>query len=279
MKIKAFKRLNAALSVVLEESEEWLLIDELLKKRNRLISLVLLNTDIDLENKYINPFSEELDKNLLKSSDGKKDKIKFYLYELRELNLFFKNPDYVKLLFQSPVFDESLSTECRLIIIVHYIYNLTVGEIQYCCLKYNIDFLSICKEVDFDCSTIDCGISSYAEDKEKKKLVNSQKNPFSHIFEGDDNRAYSVFKDWADGHTDKFLDYSFIFQIMISKQENLIKKRYPHLAFMTFLKDNNFLTQKEYEDFTKKESFSNKVNSAIRLTRYYDIKEKYYPSR
>lgn len=279
MKIKAFKKLCEALSVVLTESEELLSIDELLKKRNRLISIVLLNIDIDLVEKFIEPFTEELDINLLLSSEGKNDKIKFYLYKLRELNLFLKNPEYEKLLFQSPIVDNSLSTDYNLIIITHYLYDLAVGEIQYCCLKYNIDFLSICKEVDFDYSTIDCGISLYADDKENKKSVSSKINPFSHIFEGDDNRAYNVFEDWANGITDSYVDFSFIFQIMISEKENLIKKRYPHLAFMNFLKDNNFITQKEYEDFIKKESFSKKADSPIRLTRYYDIKEKYFPFR
>jgi hypothetical protein len=275
MKIKAFKKLNAALSVVLVESEEWVSIDELLRKSNSLLCVVLLNADIDLVEKFIEPFSEELDINLLLSSEGKNDKIKFYLYKLRELNLFFKNPKYATLLFKSPISDESLSTEYNLIIVTHYLYDLTVAEIQYCCLKYNIDFLSICNEVNFDCSTIDCAISLAVE--EKGKLQDSQKNPFKGIFEGDDNRAYNVFKDWADGLTDKFLDYSFIFQQMISKKENLIREKYPHLSFMTFLKENNFLTQKEYEDFTEKASFSKKANNAIRLTRYYKIKDKYFP--
>jgi hypothetical protein len=277
MKIKAFKKLNAALSVVLVESEEWVSIDELLRKSNSLLCVVLLNADIDLVEKFIEPFSEELDINLLLSSEGKNDKIKFYLYKLRELNLFFKNPKYATLLFKSPISDESLSTEYNLIVITHYLYNLTVGEIQYCCLKYNIDFLSICNEVDFDCSNFDCGISLYAEDKETNKAKRNNLNPFPQIFNCDDNRAYNVFKDWADGLTDKFLDYSFIFQQMISEKENMIRKKYPHLSFMLFLKENNFLNQKEYEDFTEKASFSKKANNAIRLTRYYKIKDKYFP--
>jgi hypothetical protein len=281
MKIKAFKKLYSALSAIIIETEEWLSIDELLKKRNHLLAVVLLNIDTDFLKKHIVPFSEELNKNLLISSDGKNDKIKYYLYELREINLFFKNPEYIKLLFQSPILDESLTTEYNLIIISHYLYNLAIGEIQYCCLKYNIDFLSICKEVNFDCSNFDCSISLSYEEKQKNKDSEPPKNlnPFSYIFEGEDNRAYSVFNDWANGITDKFLDFSFIFQIMISEKENLIKKRYPHLAFMTFLKDNNFITQKEFEDFTKKESFSKKTDNATRLTRYYGIKEKYYPFR
>jgi hypothetical protein len=277
MKTKAFKKLYTALSEIFIESEEWLSIDELLKKRNRLISIVLLNIDDDLVEKFIEPFTEELDINLLLSSEGKNDKIKFYLYKLRELNLFFQNPEYAKLLFQSPISDESMSTEYNLIVITHYLYNLTVGEIQYCCLKYNIDFLSICSEVDFDCSNIDCGISLYAEGKEKNKAKQNNLNPFPQIFNCDDNRAYNVFKEWVDGHTDKFLDYSFIFQKMISPQENLIRKKYPQLSFMLFLKENDFLTKVEYESFTKKASFSSKADVPIRLTRYYKIKEKYYP--
>ncbi len=271
MKTKAFKKLYAALSEISIESDEWISIDDLLKKRNRMLSVVLLNIDINSVEKFIKPFTEELNKNLLASSDGKNDKIKFYLYELKDLNHFFKNPEYAKLLFQSPITDKSLSTEYNLIIITHYLYNLMVNKIQYCCLKYNIDFLSICNEIEFDCSNIDCSIFSSSEDKQKNQ------NPFPQIFNCDDNRAYNVFKDWADGLTDKFLDYSFIFQKMISEKENLIRKKYPHLSFMLFLKENNFLTQKEYEDFTEKASFSKKTDTATRLTRYYKIKDKFYP--
>ena len=46
---------------------------------------------------------------------------------------------------------------------------------------------------------------------------------------------------------------------------------------MLFLKENDFLTKAEYESFTKKASFSSKADVPIRLTRYYKIKEKYYP--
>jgi hypothetical protein len=277
MKIKAFKKLHSALSVIIVETDEWLYIDDLLKKRNRLISVVLLNIDTDLLKKYIVPFSEELNKNLLISSDGKNDKIKYYLYELREINLFFKNPEYIKLLFQSPILDKSLTTEYNLVIISHYLYNLAIEEIQYCCIKYNIDFLSICNEVNFDCSNFDCSISLSFEEKQKNKEKLKNLNPFPQIFNCDDNRAFNLFKEWADGLTDKFLDYSFIFQTMISVKENLIRKKYPHLSFMLFLKENNFLNKVEYEDFTKKASFSSKADSPVRLTRYYKIKEKYYP--
>jgi hypothetical protein len=176
MKTKAFKKLYTALSEIFIESEEWFSIDELLKNRNRLLSIALINIDIDLEDEFIEPFSKELNKNLLVSSNGKNDKIRFYLYELRELNLFFKDPEYNKLLFQSPIFDKSLSTEYNLIIITHYLYNLTVGEIQYCCLKYNIDFLSICNAADFDCSNFDCSISIHSRDKQKKKDKEKQNN-------------------------------------------------------------------------------------------------------
>lgn len=281
MKIKAFKKLYNAICELEDEVTNWLQFEDEVKK-NRLSSIAIFDTNGHIISSIGIAFLEELDVNILKSSQGKIDLIKFYLYELKNTNRFFDDPKLQKIIYRFGIYDDSFSIRDNLIVAIHYIYIFITTEIQYCCLKYNIDFISVCKDVDFDCSSINniFYITTKAKKKEKKKNVlelKKNQNPFPQIFNCDDNRAYNVFKDWSDGITDKFLDYSFIFQKMISSQENLIRKKYPHLSFMLFLKEYDFINQKEYDSFIDKASFSTRTNTATRLTRYFLIKDKHYP--
>jgi hypothetical protein len=102
-------------------------------------------------------------------------------------------------------------------------------------------------------------------------------NPFPEIFNGDDNRAFNVFSDFATEVTDYYLDYSFIFQKMKSTKENLIKSNYRHKSFMKWLLENKFIKEKVYDDFFDKETFSSKADKGMRPTRYYSIKNRYFP--
>ena len=277
MKIKAFRKLYTSIYELDDELTNWSNGSNQ-HKENSVFTNAIFETNGNIISSIAIAFVDELDINILKSPTNKIDIIKFYLYDLKDRNRFFNNPQYQKIICQFGIYDNSFSKIENLIIAIHYIYVFITTEIQYCCIKYDIDFISICKEVDFDCSSINNIYRLTVEPKKevkKKKLI---KNPFPQIFNCDDNRAYNVFKEWAEGHTDKWTDYSFIFQKMISEKENLIRKKFPHLSFMLFLKDNDFLNKREYEDFTKKGSFSSKADSAVRLTRYYKIKEKYYPS-
>jgi hypothetical protein len=104
------------------------------------------------------------------------------------------------------------------------------------------------------------------------------KNPFSDIFNGDDNKAYKIFKDLADDVIDCYLDYSFIFQQMIGKSENLIRKRYPHKFFMEWMLNNEFISNNCYTKLFEMGSFSKKANSPARLARYYSIKKRHIPA-
>jgi hypothetical protein len=102
-------------------------------------------------------------------------------------------------------------------------------------------------------------------------------NPFPEIFNGDDDRAFNVFKDFAIEVTDYYLDFSFIFQKMKGKKENLIKSNYRHKTFMKWLLENEFIKEKVYDDFLEKETFSTKADRGMRATRYYSIKNRHYP--
>jgi hypothetical protein len=104
-------------------------------------------------------------------------------------------------------------------------------------------------------------------------------NPFPSIFNGTDSKAFNVFDDFAkEIITDDFLDFSFIFQKMRKKPENLINCHIPHLLFMDWLFDNEYITNSVYDNFKDKASFSSKADTGNRSTRYYFIKDRHFPT-
>ena len=109
-----------------------------------------------------------------------------------------------------------------------------------------------------------------------KKVTNGNENPFPEIFIGIDNKAFSLFDDFAKEVTDSYLDFSFIFQQMKSKKENLISARYPHKLFMDWLFEKKYISETTYSDFKIKASFSTKADKGMRLTRYYNLKKRYF---
>jgi hypothetical protein len=109
------------------------------------------------------------------------------------------------------------------------------------------------------------------------KQESETNNPFPLIFTGNDDKAYNVFMDFKKNVTDYYRDYSFIFQKMIGKAEKLIQKRCRHKEFMDWLFVNKHISEKVYNDFTDKESFSTKYDRGMRVTQYNTIKEKYFP--
>tara|TARA_R110002124_G_scaffold200960_2_gene367530 strand:- start:3970 stop:4680 length:711 start_codon:yes stop_codon:yes gene_type:complete len=118
--------------------------------------------------------------------------------------------------------------------------------------------------------------SKIIEFLENKKTAEI-KNPFPTIFIGNDNRAFNVFNDFSNDITDSYQDYSFIFQKMKSKTENLIKNRCSHKEFMNWLFENKYITKSIYDDFIVEKSFSTKYDRGMRQTRYYTIKERHFP--
>ena len=59
-------------------------------------------------------------------------------------------------------------------------------------------------------------ITQEIEKSKSKEIVNEKKNPFPKIFNCEDDKAYNLFKDFANEIvTDYYLDYSFIFHINI----------------------------------------------------------------
>lgn len=104
-----------------------------------------------------------------------------------------------------------------------------------------------------------------------------KQNPFPNIFVGNNSKAFDIFNDFAKEVTDSYLDFSFIFQKMKKKEENLIENRCRHIEFMDWLFENKYISNAVYDNFKEKNSFSSKAERGMRVTRYYSIKEKYFP--
>jgi hypothetical protein len=118
---------------------------------------------------------------------------------------------------------------------------------------------------------------------ENEKILKNNKtnkqNLFPKIFDCDNDRAYNLFKDFKNEIvTDFYLDYSFIFQKMQKPPENLIHKDCKHKYFMEWLFKEKHITQSVYEVFIDKASFSTKADKGNRSTRYYVIKNRYFPT-
>jgi hypothetical protein len=134
-----------------------------------------LNIEIDYENEYLIPFREELNKNFLKSFN-KVDVVKFYLFELFQIQNQFNYSD-VKLLFQMPEINKNYTKHENYIVVSHYLFDSILTEIQLCCLKYDIDFFSICNSLNIDLLLFDCGVAIVQENK-----IHNENPKYDNIF-------------------------------------------------------------------------------------------------
>jgi hypothetical protein len=129
---------------------------------------------------FIEPFSKELNKNILKHSsmEYKIDVTSFYLFKLREISGLFiiKNKD---LLFQIPTDNEELDEFDSYVVNSHFLFNMILVEIQYCCGKYNIDFGGICKKVNLNRELFDNGIALYFDNIKNEADITIEKNETS----------------------------------------------------------------------------------------------------
>ncbi len=134
----------------------------------------ILNNETQIVKRFVEPFSKELNANLLNKDtiEAKKDLIKFYVFEFWELQGFYK--EYDEILFTgslcnyTPVFYEHTNengTVRKLNEFENYVvnswslFNMLFNEIQICCIKYKIDFFKVCYELNFSLEYFDSGIS------------------------------------------------------------------------------------------------------------------------
>ena len=160
----------------------------------------MLIKETDLVKDYLNPFSKELNKNLLSKDnlESKVDLIKYYVFEFWDFQLFFKK--YNDILFIGSLSNytsknyEHLSNKGvkrklekfeNYVINSKELFDLLFSEIQLCCIKYKIDFFRICNELNFSTEYFDSGItlahesirrenlSSHQEEKKSNKITAS----------------------------------------------------------------------------------------------------------
>ena len=149
----------------------------------------ILNSETRIVKHFIEPFSKELNANLLNKGTikAKRDLIKFYVFEFWELQGFYK--EYDEILFTgslcnySPVFYEHTNengTVRKLNEFENYVVNswnlfdMLFNEIQVCCIKYKIDFFKVCNELNFSPEYFDSGISMAFEEMQKENLPPQQ---------------------------------------------------------------------------------------------------------
>jgi len=151
----------------------------------------ILNTETELINNYLNPFSKELNIHLLakETLDSKKDLIKYYVFEFWELQGFYNK--YNELLFTGSLYNYSpkkyeykdktgkkrkLNEFENYVVNSHILFDMLFNEIQLCCIKYKIAFYEICDELNFSTKYFDSGITLAFEEMSKKALPPQQIN-------------------------------------------------------------------------------------------------------
>jgi hypothetical protein len=97
-------------------------------------------------------------------------------------------------------------------------------------------------------------------------LSQTKENPYPNVFREKEN--FLVFSMYLDRHFVKpYKDISFIYQQIKRNKGILIK----HLEFAKFLKDERFITEKNYIEIENKKGFDNKSDGEERVNNYYKI--------
>lgn len=148
----------------------------------------ILNKELQVVKDFVEPFSKELNKNLLSKNtfEAKSDMIKYYIFEFWELQGFYK--EYKEILFTgslcnyTPVFYEhendpgtkrNLSEFENYVVNSWQLFDMIFNEIQLCCIKYKINFFSVCNDLNFSTKYFDSGIT-LAFDKCEHNLPHQQ---------------------------------------------------------------------------------------------------------
>lgn len=143
----------------------------------------LLDNNSNFDKNYFDPYSKELNKNLLikDTFEAKTDVIRYYIFEFWELQGFFTN--HKNTLYHEPNNDGSII--CKNInevktdfekytILCFQYFDIMFNEIQRCCIKYNIDFFKICSELGFSTEFFDSSISLVFNELQSKNLKSPQ---------------------------------------------------------------------------------------------------------
>ena len=148
----------------------------------------LLNIEFNIDKSLIKPFAKELNNNLhtKETQEGKKDLIKFYIFEFYSLLNFFKTHSYLINKGQLKNIDPKtyihiddnnsekiLNQYENYVVNSQLVFDLLFEEIQICCVKYSIDFFEICHDLNFPLDFNDSGIYMSFEHNSRIKNPNS----------------------------------------------------------------------------------------------------------
>lgn len=150
-----------------------------------LISELLRRRKPDMVDRYVVPFRRELDLNLLslETTNGKRDLIKYYIFEFAELQGFFK--EYEDLLKSR--FKRKLSKFELYAIDCFDLFNIAMNEIQLCCFKFKIDFRELCKELRFEIKYFDLSMTMLADEVFQ---ISRARMGFENLLKGNGKKIY-----------------------------------------------------------------------------------------
>lgn len=149
----------------------------------------MLNEETRIDQDFVEPFSKELNRNLLSKDtfEAKRDLLKYYIFEFFELQGCYK--EYNDILFTGSRcnydrlrydFTNEEGTTRRLTEFENYVVNsqqvfdILFTEIQLCCVKYKIDFFNACNDLHFSTEYFDSGITLAFEGKQNDDLTPQQ---------------------------------------------------------------------------------------------------------
>ncbi len=231
----------------------------------------LSRPDQDIMTNFIEPFSTELNRNLLhkESQDGLKIVIRHYIdtflivvpHITSTKNIILEKNEILNDIseYGVPLVLESsdLSDYYKYVILSYYIFDYHFYDIQTCCLKYNLDFFKFCREIHFSIELIDIAVTQHYMDTEvlihskndlEKKVENKKIKPFpEYLLHEKRNELAEICKNvFNKGQSPK--EYAIMFCLLSDKgfvtvPKNRRKNHY--MAWYIFInkpfpKNNNF---------------------------------------
>lgn len=220
--------------------------------------------------KYIDPFSQELNKNLLEkeTNDSKRDILKHYIDEFSRAEFFFEKEknifrekenildDFDEYGIHQSLKNSQLSDFYIYVLVSYYIFNAHFYDIQNCCRKYKIDFFDICRELHFKWDLIDTKITLEYRQTENHLLEKSKKfkiEPFPHYIKKNSAEVSSLCKEIFNNNISP-KEYAIMFCLLTDKGlieiPNKSRKKY-YIAWYNFIdvplpKNENFYAINKY---------------------------------
>lgn len=203
------------------ELEKCLHILSFYKNQDESVITTMQSLKIDIEEDYLTPFTKEFNKNLLSNDtfEAKRNLIVYYIFEFWELQLFYKNNkalllgvprewmhiDEDKLTFRWVTEGGVvLSAFESYVLSSEDLFNKIFVEIQLCCLKYKIDFISLCNELLFSTEYINISTTLAFNEILSRKSEQPEIEP-----EQENNFLHSTIEDWLFEFKEQMTEFDY----------------------------------------------------------------------